>query len=83
VRRWKAHARYGQQLEELMKISLDLAQCCAAGQCTLVAPEVFGQDEEDGRVFVHQGADLDAHAAAIEEAVVLCPAGAIKAAADG
>lgn len=29
-----------------MKISVDTEKCCGAGQCVLVAPEIFDQDED-------------------------------------
>ncbi|GAA1305767.1 hypothetical protein GCM10009647_024660 [Streptomyces sanglieri] len=31
-----------------MKIDIDQDKCVGAGQCVLVAPEVFGQRDEDG-----------------------------------
>ncbi|GAA0915578.1 hypothetical protein GCM10009574_018210 [Streptomyces asiaticus] len=31
-----------------MKITVDEEKCCGAGQCVLIAPEVFDQREEDG-----------------------------------
>ena len=33
-----------------MKITVDEEKCCAAGQCVLIAPEVFDQRDEDGIV---------------------------------
>ncbi|EMD26332.1 hypothetical protein C791_3461 [Amycolatopsis azurea DSM 43854] len=45
-----------------------------AGMCVLTAPEVFGQDEEDGRVRL-----LDPEPAEVGDAVQVCPAAAIKA----
>ena len=33
-----------------MKITVDEAKCCGAGQCVLIAPEVFDQREDDGIV---------------------------------
>ena len=35
-----------------MRIVVDVISCRGAGQCTLTAPEVFDQDEEDGTVVV-------------------------------
>ncbi|MFE0378775.1 ferredoxin [Streptomyces inhibens] len=33
-----------------MHVSVDQDKCCGAGQCVLLAPEVFDQREEDGTV---------------------------------
>lgn len=33
-----------------MKITVDEEKCCGAGQCVLIAPEVFDQRDEDGIV---------------------------------
>ncbi|EME53077.1 ferredoxin [Amycolatopsis decaplanina] len=33
-----------------MRLEVDRERCVGAGMCVLTAPEVFGQDEEDGRV---------------------------------
>lgn len=58
-----------------MGISADRELCVGAGQCVLAAPAVFDQDD-DGLVVVNapdQPVD-----ATIEDAVHLCPAGAIR-----
>ncbi|MFG2965903.1 ferredoxin [Streptomyces sp. NPDC048288] len=60
-----------------MKITVDEEKCCAAGQCVLVAPEVFDQRDEDGIVVLLEpspGADQEA---AAREAAQVCPAAAI------
>ena len=46
-----------------MKVSVDADKCVAAGQCVLLAPEVFDQREEDDD--------------AVREAAMVCPASAI------
>lgn len=53
---------------------MDRERCVGAGMCVLTAPEVFAQDEEDGRVRL-----LDPESAEIGDAVQLCPAAAITA----
>ncbi|HET6286139.1 MAG TPA: ferredoxin [Amycolatopsis sp.] len=58
-----------------MKIEVDRERCVGAGMCVLTAPEVFGQDEEDGRVRL-----LDPEPAGIGDAAQSCPAAAITAA---
>lgn len=60
-----------------MSIMVQSDACVGAGQCALVAPDVFDQDD-DGIVMLlepdPQGADLDA----ATRAVRLCPARAIS-----
>ncbi len=53
---------------------MDRERCVGAGMCVLTAPEVFGQDEEDGRVRL-----LDPEPAEIGDAAQVCPAAAITA----
>ncbi|MGA5100332.1 ferredoxin [Streptomyces lavendulocolor] len=63
-----------------MELRVDRDRCAGSGMCALTAPEVFDQDDEDGRVLL-----LDARppagpaATAAREAAGLCPAGAITA----
>ncbi|GAA3436864.1 ferredoxin [Kutzneria kofuensis] len=61
-----------------MKIVVDQDKCCGAGSCVLLAPDVFDQRDDDGIVVL-----LDAEPAAelhgaVQEAVNVCPAGAIR-----
>ncbi|MDN3028508.1 ferredoxin [Streptomyces sp. S.PB5] len=61
-----------------MKVVADTDRCVGAGQCVLIAPEVFDQGEDDGIVVV-----LDAEAEIVQlpevrEAVDLCPARALS-----
>ena len=59
-----------------MSVVVQTSACVGAGQCALVAPEVFDQDD-DGIVMLleadPQGADLEA----ATKAARLCPARAI------
>ncbi|MER6441385.1 MULTISPECIES: ferredoxin [unclassified Streptomyces] len=60
-----------------MDIAIDHDKCMGAGQCVLIAPEVFDQDETDGRALLlieRPGSD---HHEAIREAHESCPLGAI------
>ncbi|MGW5703435.1 ferredoxin [Amycolatopsis japonica] len=57
-----------------MRLEVDRERCVGAGMCVLTAPEVFAQDEEDGRVRL-----LDRDPVEIGDAVQLCPAAAITA----
>jgi ferredoxin len=63
-----------------MHVSVDTDKCCGAGQCVLVAPDVFDQGEDDGIVVLldaDPGADLQP---AVREAAQVCPASAITVA---
>lgn len=59
-----------------MSVVVQTSACVGAGQCALVAPDVFDQDD-DGIVLLLEaepsGADLDAAGRAVR----LCPARAI------
>ncbi|MDX3777386.1 ferredoxin [Streptomyces europaeiscabiei] len=56
-----------------MKVHVDETKCCGAGQCVLIAPEIFDQRDEDGIVVL-----LDPpHHPAVREAAAVCPAAAI------
>ncbi|MGW1157416.1 ferredoxin [Streptomyces sp. NPDC002513] len=60
-----------------MKITVDEAKCCGAGQCVLLAPDVFDQREEDGIVLLLDAEPpAGAHPAA-REAASMCPTAAI------
>jgi len=65
------------------KVVVERDVCVGAGQCVLVAPEVFEQDDIDGRVIlldpVPPGAADDP---AVQEAVLRCPAGALSLSTD-
>lgn len=60
-----------------MKITVDEDKCCGAGQCVLLASDVFDQREDDGIVELldpEPGAELHA---TVREAADMCPAAAI------
>ncbi|MEU7496432.1 ferredoxin [Streptomyces griseofuscus] len=59
-----------------MKISIDADKCCGAGQCVLVAPEIFDQDEE-GIVILLDPEPSDELRDAVEDSIAICPANAI------
>ncbi|EGX61514.1 ferredoxin [Streptomyces zinciresistens K42] len=61
-----------------MRITANREVCCSAGQCTLIAPDLFDQSDEDGSVVL-----LDAQPGAgrldvLREIVSRCPSGAIR-----
>lgn len=60
-----------------MKITVDEEKCCGAGQCVMIAPEVFDQRDEDGIVVLLEAEPDAAHHAAVREAASVCPASAI------
>jgi ferredoxin len=61
-----------------MKISVDEEVCCGAGQCVMVAPEVFDQRDEDGIVVLLDAEPSEDLQGAAEEAAAMCPSGAIE-----
>ncbi|BCK67384.1 ferredoxin [Streptomyces libani subsp. rufus] len=60
-----------------MKIIVDEVKCCGAGQCVLLAPEVFDQREEDGIVILLDAEPAQEQHAAVREAASVCPAATI------
>lgn len=61
----------------LPNIEVDTEVCVGAGQCVLAAPAVFDQRIEDGIVRVVQKRPTNEQQSAVQEAVHLCPSGAI------
>ncbi|MGV9382774.1 ferredoxin [Nonomuraea sp. NPDC003707] len=60
-----------------MNVSVEADKCVAAGQCVLLAPEVFDQREEDGVVILLDETPAAEHHDAVREAAMVCPAAAI------
>ncbi|MEQ4722303.1 ferredoxin [Nonomuraea sp. B19D2] len=60
-----------------MNITVDADKCCGAGQCVLLAPDVFDQGEDDGIVILLDASPAEEHHAAVREAADVCPAAAI------
>lgn len=60
-----------------MKVNVDQGRCCGAGQCVLIAPEVFDQRDEDGIVTLVEPSPAEGLRAAAREAAAVCPASAI------
>lgn len=61
-----------------MKISVDDEKCCGAGQCVMLAPAVFDQDDGEGIVVLLDEAPPEEHYDAVRESAGLCPAAAIR-----
>ncbi|WP_329167268.1 ferredoxin [Streptomyces sp. NBC_01387] len=60
-----------------MKISVDEEKCCGAGQCVVIAPEVFDQRDEDGIVVLLDSEPAPDRHEAVRESAGVCPAAAI------
>jgi ferredoxin len=60
-----------------VKVYVDQDRCCGAGQCVLIAPEVFDQRDEDGIVTLLDPSPAAQEHAATREAAAVCPAAAI------
>lgn len=60
-----------------MQLTIDRERCVGAGMCALTAPEVFDQDDEDGRVLLRMAAPPPGLRATARLAAGLCPAAAV------
>ncbi|MFF2331768.1 MULTISPECIES: ferredoxin [unclassified Streptomyces] len=61
-----------------MNVTVDEDKCCGAGQCVLIAPEVFDQRDDDGIVVLLDAAPPKERHTAVREAAAVCPAAAIQ-----
>lgn len=61
-----------------MRIHVDRERCIGSGTCVLTLPDVFDQDDEDGRVLVVDDTPVAEHRAAVDHAVLVCPVSAIS-----
>lgn len=59
------------------RIEADTTRCCGSGMCVLIAPEVFGQNDEDGVVEVLIARPGPEHLQDVRMAVRGCPTSAI------
>lgn len=60
-----------------MRVEIDEDKCTMAGQCVLAAPNVFDQRDEDGVVVLLNPEPPESERAAVEDAILRCPAAAI------
>jgi ferredoxin len=60
-----------------VRVTADRDVCIGAGMCVLTAPAVFDQTD-DGLVDVLVDAPDEGAAAAVRDAVKLCPSGALR-----
>jgi ferredoxin len=61
-----------------MRVEFDEPKCVAAGQCAMVAPDVFDQREDDGVAVVLDAEPGPEHHDEVREAAAVCPAAAIR-----
>jgi ferredoxin len=61
-----------------MYVTGDRQVCVGAGECILAAPQVFGQDEDEGLVVVLQAEPGETEREGVEEAAAHCPSGAVR-----
>ncbi|MCG5217020.1 ferredoxin [Streptosporangium soli] len=61
-----------------MKVTVDEAKCCGAGQCVLIAPDVFDQRDDDGIVILLDAEPASDQHTAVREAAAVCPSAAIR-----
>jgi ferredoxin len=65
-------------------IVADLDRCVGAGQCVLTAPALFDQSDETGQVLVLDDTPKDEDTIVrVEEAIHICPSGALSLAEAG
>jgi ferredoxin len=69
--------------DQRVTLRVDPEKCCSAGLCAAALPEVFDQDEIDGRVLLLQPSPPAALADGAREAAYCCPSGAISVAEEG
>ncbi|MFF3501669.1 ferredoxin [Streptomyces sp. NPDC003247] len=60
-----------------MKITVEEEKCCGAGQCVLIAPEVFDQRDDDGIVVLLDATPAEDRHEQAREAAAVCPAACI------
>ncbi|GAA4911338.1 ferredoxin [Stackebrandtia albiflava] len=61
-----------------MRIRVDRQMCVSAGMCALTVPELFDQDDVDGRVLVSDVTPAEEYHDRVERAVDSCPSGALR-----
>ncbi|MFB7657862.1 MULTISPECIES: ferredoxin [unclassified Streptomyces] len=60
-----------------MRVEVDQPKCVASGQCVLLAPDVFDQDD-DGIVELLNAEPRDELHSDVRESAAICPAAAIR-----
>ncbi|GIJ52087.1 ferredoxin [Virgisporangium aliadipatigenens] len=62
----------------MLSIRVDRDVCVGAGNCVRTLPTVFDQDDEQGLVVLTDPTPPEAQKDLLQEAVDLCPSGAIS-----
>jgi ferredoxin len=62
-----------------MRVIIERDRCVASGQCVMLAPTVFDQDD-DGIVVLVKGQPDEGEKAGVEESIRVCPSLAISSA---
>lgn len=60
-----------------LRVQFDEPKCVAAGQCVMVAPDLFDQRDEDGVAIVLEDTPAPEQYDEAREAAAVCPAAAI------
>lgn len=56
-----------------MRIRYDRERCVGSGACAFTLPDIFDQDEDDGRVLVLVERPGEEHRKAVEDVAAGCP----------
>jgi ferredoxin len=60
-----------------MHVEVSIPKCVASGQCVLIAPEVFDQQDDDGTVILLEDSPAPEYHDGVREAALVCPSAAI------
>ncbi len=55
------------------KVKIDQDECLGCEACVEICPSVFSLDEDEGKAYVNEDADVDAEAEGVDEAISSCP----------
>jgi ferredoxin len=59
-----------------MHVEVSVPKCVGSGQCVVIAPEVFDQ-QDDGMVILLDDSPAPGHHDSVREAALVCPSAAI------
>lgn len=62
----------------LVKVIVDKAKCELHGECVVAAPDVFAIHDDDVTVTVVNSEPGECRRSAVEQAVMMCPVGAVR-----